>query len=73
MAFTSWADLKTTILDDLADGSVLTKSYSIGSRNRVFRDLGEVKEFLQFCDMMTGAASGPRTAYASFNRAGSGL
>jgi len=73
MAFTSWADLKTTILDDLADGSILTKSYSIGNRQRLFRDLNEVKKFLQFCDMMIGAASGARTAYASFNRPGSGL
>jgi hypothetical protein len=50
MAFTTWQALKTSILDDIADGSILTKSYSIGTRTRVFQSMAEVIEFLKFCD-----------------------
>ena len=50
MAFTTWSALKTSILDDIASGSVLTKSYSIANRTRTFRDMSEVVSFLKFCD-----------------------
>lgn len=73
MAFTSWQDLRTSILDDLADGSILTKSYAVGSRSRTFRDLSEVAEFLKFIDLQLGASGGTKTAFAAFRRPGGGL
>ncbi|HOS77024.1 MAG TPA: hypothetical protein PLL15_03210 [Syntrophales bacterium] len=50
MAFTTWTALKAQILDDIAAGSILTRSYSIGSRSRTFNTMTEVIEFLKFCD-----------------------
>lgn len=71
MAFTTWAALKTSILDDLADGSVLTKSYGIEGRSRTFHDLNQVMSFLALCDMhiMSGSA-GSRFTYVEFERPG---
>lgn len=50
MAFTTWSALKTSILDDIASGSVLTKAYSIHDRSRTFRDMTEVITFLERCN-----------------------
>ncbi len=62
MAFTTWSALKTAILDDIASGSILTKSYSVADRTRTFRDMGEVIEFLKFCDQqIVSEVSGQRT------------
>ena len=58
MAFTSWSALKTAVLNDLADGNVLTKSYSISGRSHTFRDLSEVAKFISFCDQQIAAESG---------------
>ena len=68
MAFTTWSALKTGILDDLADGSALTKSYSIEGRSRSFHSLKEVQDFLQFCDMKILAESGERVNFVTFDR-----
>ena len=50
MAFTTWAALKTQILDDLAAGKWGTKSYSVGTRTVVFRDLVELTNTIRFID-----------------------
>jgi len=55
MAFTTWSALKTSILDDIASGSVLTQSYSIAGRSRYFRTMTEVVDFLKFCDTQIAA------------------
>lgn len=68
MAFSTWSALKTAILDDLANGSVLTKSYTIEGRRREFQDLRQVAEFIQFCDMQIMAASGDRENFVTFAR-----
>jgi len=70
MAFTTWAALKTSILNDMADGSVLTKGYGVEGRSRTFQDLGEVQKFLQFCDMQIMAEGGDnsRTSLVEFAR-----
>lgn len=60
MAFTTWSALKTSILDDIANGSVLTKAYSVGDVTRTFRDLREVMEFLKFIDFQISAESTSR-------------
>jgi len=66
--FTTWAALKTAILNDLSNGSVLTKAYSVRDRSRTFHSLKEVKEFCEFCDMQTMAESGTRTNLVAFKR-----
>jgi hypothetical protein len=60
MAFTTWTALKTQILDDIAGGSILTRSYSIGSRSRFFQTIPEVIEFLKFCDYQIACETTPR-------------
>jgi len=70
MAFTTWAALKTAILNDLADGSVLTQHYSIDGRSRSFHSLAEVREFLAFCDskIMSSNAQYDRHTHVKFAR-----
>ena len=70
MAFTSWTALRTSILDGLADGSVLTSSYGIHGRNHVFKSLYEVRSFLDFVEMQIAAESGDQTSLAQFTRPG---
>lgn len=73
MAFSSWANLKTQILDALADGSILTGSYTIQGRTHQFRSLKEVAEMINFCDLQIAASSsGDLTSYAEFKRPGGG-
>ena len=59
--FTTWSTLKTDILNDLSNGSVLTKSYSIGGRNHTFRDLREVMDFIKFIDEQINAENPNQT------------
>ena len=67
--FTTWDALKTAILNDLSNGSVLTKSYSVEGRQRTFQDLSQVMEFLKFCDGQIFAASrGNGANYVAFGR-----
>ncbi len=68
MAFTTWTALKTAILDDLQNGSVLTKSYAVDGRRREFQDLRQVQEFLAYCDQQILAESGGRCNFAKFVR-----
>lgn len=69
MAFTTWATLKTTILNALKDGSILTKSYTLNDRTMTFRDLGEVMDFLKFIDQQIASESGSGRTYAKFMNA----
>lgn len=48
MAFTTWAALETLMLDDLAAMNWGTKSYVIGTRTVVFRDLNEFTNMLKY-------------------------
>jgi len=50
MAFSTWSALKTSILDDIANGSILTKSYAIANRTRTFKDMADVVIFLKYID-----------------------
>jgi len=70
--FTSYSALRTAILNDLSNGSVLTKSYAIGDRSRTFHSLKEVREFLEWLHMMIQAEGGDETRrnYATFGRPG---
>lgn len=70
MAFTTWSALKTAILDDIANGSVLTSSYTINGRSHNFRTLKEVMDFLKFIDQRIGTDSGGGRNYAKFVDAG---
>lgn len=72
--FTTWAALKTAVLNDMSNGSVLTKSYGIEGRSRSFQTLAEVKDFLTFCDMHTASASeGSRYTHVQFERPKGGI
>jgi len=64
MAFTTWSQLKTDLLDDLSGSSFMTKSYTLpGGGTRVLRSLTEYKEFLQYIELRIKAES-PRRARA---------
>lgn len=46
MAFTTWATLRSTILDaisDYVDGAPCTGSYSVGGRTMTYRSIDELK------------------------------
>ncbi len=69
MAFTTWTALKAAILDAVADGSILTKSYSVEGRTHVMRDASDIKALLQMCDEQIAAeGSGFTTNLATFER-----
>ncbi len=72
--FTSWAELRQKLLDDLAGADFMTSSYTIGGRTRTCRTLREVREFLEFVNMMVQAESGGSAgvAFAQFRRPGVG-
>lgn len=60
MAFTTWSDLRTAILDDIADNpaKVLNQSYRTpGGTSVTFRSLVEVMDFIHEIDAKISAAS----------------
>jgi hypothetical protein len=69
MAFTTWSALKTAVLDGLANGSVLTSSYTINGRVINFRNLKEVTDFLKFIDQQIAAGNNSGRTYAKFMNA----
>jgi hypothetical protein len=66
MAFTTWAALKTAVLDGLANGSVLTSSYTINGRVISFRNLKEVTDFLKYIDQQIAAGNNTGRTYVKF-------
>lgn len=66
--FTTWSTLRTAVLNDLSNGSVLTRSYGIEGRSRSFHSLTEVMEFIRFCDMQIAAEGGEKVSFAKFKR-----
>jgi hypothetical protein len=73
--FSTWAALRTAILDALAtyvDGSPCTGSYSIGSRTMNYRSIKELKELYQMTFELeaienAGDSSG-MVSYARYSR-----
>ncbi len=66
MAFTTWTALKTAILNAIADGSVLTSSYTINGRTITFRALKEATDFIAFIDQQIASEAGGARTFASF-------
>ena len=69
--FTTWAALKTQILNEMSNGSVLTKHYSLPTgASRTFHDLAQVMDFLKLCDLniMAEGGSDGRDNLATFGR-----
>lgn len=67
MAFTSWADLHTKMLDDLAAGSWRTAEYEVGSVRRNFTSFGEFEKVLNYVERKAQDEAGtapPRRTYA---------
>lgn len=73
MADFDWAALKTAILNDLQNGSALTKSYNVEGRSRTFQDLSEVLKLLELCDGQVFAAARGQVNYAGFRRPAGGF
>jgi hypothetical protein len=66
MAFTTWTALKTAILNAIADGSILTSSYTINGRTINFRTLKEVTDYIVFIDQQIASEGGGARTFASF-------
>lgn len=70
--FTSWAELHSQMLDDLASGAWRTlASYSLGNRSFAYRSLKEFRELLDFIRDEAAKESGsPRYLRRTFARQG---
>lgn len=74
--FSSWAALKTQLLDDLVSRNFAVEEYVTPAGTRVkARSLAEIKSFIEFCDVMIAAEAGESgtVAYAQFNKPGCGI
>lgn len=64
MPFTTWADLYSQMLDDLASGNWRTQEYRIGQRARTFTSWADFKSMLAWVKTQAEAEAGtfsPRT------------
>jgi hypothetical protein len=61
-AFTTWAALKTQMLNDMASGSWRTESYQIGDMNKKFRSFADFKEALGYVTDMAAVEAGTTTS-----------
>jgi len=62
MAFTTWAALKSKLLDDLESGAWKYKSYSIGGRTTTYSSFSEFKELLDFVEKKAAEEAGTFSA-----------
>lgn len=71
MAFTSFSDLKTAILDAIADsvaGAPCTGEYSIDGRVMKYRSYDELLALYDKICMLEAKASGPRRSFGRHRR-----
>ena len=71
MAFTSWSDLKTSILDAIADhiaGAPCVGEYRIGTRRLTYRSIDELEKLLDLADKQISKDSGVRQSFGRFRR-----
>jgi len=74
--FTTWSALKTQLLNDLASRNFAVEEYVTPAGVKVkARSLAEIKNFIEFCDVMIAAEAGESgtVAYAQFNKPGCGI
>lgn len=72
--FSTWAALKQQLLDDLVSRNIAVEEYVTPGGTKVrARTLGEIKNFIEYCDTMIAAEVGDIVAYAQFDKAGSGI
>lgn len=62
MAFTTWAALKTQMLDDLAAGNWRTESYQVGDMQKKFRTFKDFMEVLNYVTDMAAVEAGTVTS-----------
>lgn len=62
MAFTTWAALYSSMLDDLATGSWRGKSFQVGDRTMTYRSFQEFRDALEYVKMMSQQEAGSLTA-----------
>lgn len=58
MAFTTWSALKTRMLDDLASGKWMLKSYTIDGVSRTFVSIDEFMKVLEYAERKAAQESG---------------
>lgn len=60
MAFTTWAALKTSMLNDLAAGSWKVKSYQLGQDgpSTVYRSFDDFRAALEYVESKAGTEAG---------------
>lgn len=71
MAFTSFSDLKTSILDAIADsvaGKPCTGEYSIGGRVMKYRSYDELMALYEKVSALAAKESGPRRSFGRYRR-----
>ena len=56
--FTTWSDLKTQVLNDLASGNWRTSEYTTPIGTRSFHTLKDYTAFLAFIDQQVGVEAG---------------
>lgn len=74
--FSTWTALKQQLLNDLVSRNFAAEEYVTPGGARVkARSLIEIKNFIEFCDVMIASEAGDSsmTAYAQFDKPGSGL
>ena len=66
MAFTTWAALKTQMLDDMASGSWKSASYSMAGQSRTYTTFENFKAALEYVEYRAGQEAGttPGRTYA---------
>lgn len=74
--FSTWTALKTQLLDDLVSRNFAVEEYVTPAGTRVkARSLSEIKNFIEFCDVMIAAEAGDSsmTSYAQFDKSRCGI
>lgn len=74
MAFTTWAALKTSMLNDLASGSWKIKSYQLGADGpaTTYRSFQDFKEALQYVESRAGIESSTAVGRTYASQSGGG-
>jgi hypothetical protein len=74
--FSTWAALKTQLLDDLVSRNFAVEEYTTPGGTKVrARTLTEIKNFIEYCDIMIASEAGDDsiTTYAQFDKPGAGI
>lgn len=71
MAFTTWAALKTAILNAMADhasGKPFMKTYEFDGVTRTATDIKELQDFYEWVSKQAAKSSRPRPSFGRYRR-----